>query len=245
MNYKKLYDNIIENRKNNPIKGYKERHHIIPRSLGGIDSKENLVDLTAREHFICHYLLVKMYPKFSFEWYKMNHAFMMMKCQSLNQYRYFNSHLYESLRENFSKVMSFTQNGEKNSQYETMWVYNQETLESKKIKGDIPDGWKRGRKLPKKVSKYKTFSYKLKKIFKKIKKSNLQKQKRIKAEELIRKESEYYQKLFDDYINSDFKSMREFVKKTNYEFSHVTLTKKFKKYITDYNKIIKPFTTKK
>lgn len=39
---------------------YAEKHHIIPRSLGGNDSVENLVRLTAKEHFICHLLLTKM-----------------------------------------------------------------------------------------------------------------------------------------------------------------------------------------
>jgi hypothetical protein len=39
---------------------YYESHHIIPRSLGGSNSKYNLVNLTAREHFICHKLLTKM-----------------------------------------------------------------------------------------------------------------------------------------------------------------------------------------
>ena len=40
--------------------GYTERHHIIPRCLGGTDDSDNLVVLTAREHFICHRLLTKM-----------------------------------------------------------------------------------------------------------------------------------------------------------------------------------------
>jgi hypothetical protein len=39
---------------------YYEKHHIIPRSLGGSNKKENLVLLTAKEHFICHLLLTKM-----------------------------------------------------------------------------------------------------------------------------------------------------------------------------------------
>jgi hypothetical protein len=42
------------------VTGYFERHHIIPKSLGGNNSTTNLVNLTAREHFICHWLLVKM-----------------------------------------------------------------------------------------------------------------------------------------------------------------------------------------
>lgn len=40
--------------------GYVEQHHIIPKSLGGTNDPENLVKLTAREHFICHLLLTKM-----------------------------------------------------------------------------------------------------------------------------------------------------------------------------------------
>ena len=39
---------------------YTENHHIIPECLGGIDSLDNLVHLTAREHFIAHVLLTKM-----------------------------------------------------------------------------------------------------------------------------------------------------------------------------------------
>lgn len=39
---------------------YLEVHHIIPKSLGGRNEFDNLVELTAKEHFICHRLLVKM-----------------------------------------------------------------------------------------------------------------------------------------------------------------------------------------
>ena len=87
MDYHLLYTRIIEHRRRNPVSGelYCEAHHIIPKSLDGDNSKENLVDLTAREHFICHWLLAKMYVPETCEWYKMNHAFLMMKCvKSLN-----------------------------------------------------------------------------------------------------------------------------------------------------------------
>lgn len=57
--YKKWYDLIVENAKNRSLEGYKERHHIVPKSMGGKDSKDNLVELTAREHFVCHWLLTK------------------------------------------------------------------------------------------------------------------------------------------------------------------------------------------
>jgi len=148
MNYQKIYDNIIKNRINNTPIGYTEKHHIIPRSLGGTNNPDNLVDLTAREHFLCHYLLAKMYPKESFEWYKTNHAFMMMKCDSIQRNaRYFNSRLYEALRINFSSIMSKNQKGKNNSQYGKVWISNIELKESKRIpKSDpIPNGWIKGR----------------------------------------------------------------------------------------------------
>jgi hypothetical protein len=62
MNYKKIYDQIIERGKNRSLNGYKECHHIIPKCLGGNNDKNNLVDLTAREHFLCHWLLHEIYP---------------------------------------------------------------------------------------------------------------------------------------------------------------------------------------
>lgn len=43
-----------------PVETYTECHHIVPRCLGGSNSKENLVALTAREHFIVHLLLIRM-----------------------------------------------------------------------------------------------------------------------------------------------------------------------------------------
>ena len=150
MNYQRIYDNIISNRKQNPLaEGYGESHHIVPRSLGGTDDKNNLVRITAREHFVCHCLLSKMYEKESFEWYKMNHALMMMKARSASQQRYFNSHLYEYLRENFSLVMSKSQTGNNNSQHGTRWIHSLSERKSRKIpkQDPVPDGWQEGRKI--------------------------------------------------------------------------------------------------
>lgn len=41
-------------------KEYCEKHHKIPKSVGGSNAKNNLVVLTAREHILAHYLLSKM-----------------------------------------------------------------------------------------------------------------------------------------------------------------------------------------
>ena len=60
--YTRWYYNIIQQAqiRTLPTDVYSEKHHIIPKSLGGNNSSENLVKLTAREHFICHRLLSKM-----------------------------------------------------------------------------------------------------------------------------------------------------------------------------------------
>lgn len=59
--YTRVYEQIVERAKNRiSVEGYTEKHHIVPKSLGGSNRKDNLVVLTAREHFICHRLLVKM-----------------------------------------------------------------------------------------------------------------------------------------------------------------------------------------
>jgi len=63
MNYQRIYNQIIERAKTRQLEGYKEIHHIVPRCMGGLDIEENLVDLTAREHFICHRLLCEIYSE--------------------------------------------------------------------------------------------------------------------------------------------------------------------------------------
>ena len=64
MNYKLIYEHLVKRGQHRPtIDGYKEKHHIIPRCMGGSDEVDNLVDLTPEEHFVAHQLLVKMYPE--------------------------------------------------------------------------------------------------------------------------------------------------------------------------------------
>ena len=150
MNYSKIYNKIIQKRQDTLLQeGYGEIHHIIPRSLGGSNKPENLVRLSAREHFVCHCLLAKMYPTNSEQWHKMNHALIMMKAESSGQFRYFNSHLYDYFRKNFSSVMSKIQKGSGNSQYGTRWVNDPVKQKSFKIGKNkpLPLGWNEGRKI--------------------------------------------------------------------------------------------------
>lgn len=61
MNYKQVYENLIIRAKDRITDEYTEKHHIIPKSMGGTNYKSNIVRLTAREHFIAHILLWKIY----------------------------------------------------------------------------------------------------------------------------------------------------------------------------------------
>lgn len=51
----------MERSKSRRLSGYCERHHIIPRCMGGNSDPGNIVRLTPEEHFVAHQLLVKMH----------------------------------------------------------------------------------------------------------------------------------------------------------------------------------------
>jgi hypothetical protein len=139
MNYLKIYNSLIDRGKTRILKEYSEKHHIIPKCMGGDDSKDNLVDLTPEEHYVAHQLLVKIYPN--------NHS-LIKAAQMMIPNRPSNK-CYGWLRRKLSVVMSESQTGTGNSQYGTRWIHNLHLKESKKIpKNDtLPDGWLEGRKI--------------------------------------------------------------------------------------------------
>lgn len=91
--YTKWYKNICSKSYN----GITEKHHIIPKSLGGSNNPENLVNLSPKAHFICHWLLTKMVLDRN-EREKMYYAFnfMLLKPKDLKHRRYYPcSRVYE------------------------------------------------------------------------------------------------------------------------------------------------------
>jgi hypothetical protein len=64
INWEKLYYKHIEKCKNQIIEEGKiyHKHHIIPKSSGGDDNKNNLVTLTYSQHVFAHFLLYKWNP---------------------------------------------------------------------------------------------------------------------------------------------------------------------------------------
>lgn len=113
--YSKYYFNIINNAMSRIISEniYTERHHIIPKSLGGNNSKNNLIKLTAREHFICHWLLTKMTTEKS-KLKMMAGLWMMSTVKNEHHQRYkVNSRTYEIIRKNAAKEFSKNLTGRK------------------------------------------------------------------------------------------------------------------------------------
>ena len=109
--YSKWYNNLIRKAQlRGSIQGYKETHHIIPRSFGGDNVKSNVVQLTAREHYIAHALLWKM----KFEGIygsKMAFAFntfinkMTTKERGVNHTYTISSRMYETFRKHYSQML--------------------------------------------------------------------------------------------------------------------------------------------
>ena len=113
--YTRWYNQIVERARFRITEDYTETHHIQPRSLGGSDDINNLVELTAREHFICHWLLVKMTT--GEDHYKMLNALRMMRAEKHGQQRYetkITARVYESIKTEYSRLQSERIRGEKN-----------------------------------------------------------------------------------------------------------------------------------
>lgn len=181
MNYQKIYNLLIERAKNRCIDGYFERHHIVPKCMGGNDAEENLVKLTPEEHYIAHQLLVKIFPT---NYALAKAAAMMVSNRPTNK-------MYGWVRRRFSIAKSIEQSGKGNSQFGTRWAHNQLTKENKKFKGHLPEGWEYG--------KYKTTKSKVDKMSALKEKRNQNRQNQI----------DIYRKYYIIYKNVGFKKFVE------------------------------------
>lgn len=115
--YTKWYFNIISNARLQDRKKkqgiYYESHHIIPYSISKSNEKSNLILLTAKEHFMCHLLLIKMTA--GQDYYKMMYA--LNSFIITTKHRIVNSKLYLRLKEEYSRIQSINSIGEKNNFY--------------------------------------------------------------------------------------------------------------------------------
>lgn len=136
MNYFNHYNKLISKSKNRILETFTEKHHVVPKCMGGSDDPDNIVALTPEEHFVAHQLLTKMYP----ENRALAQAAMMMTANRPS------NKVYGWLRKRHAKAMSESQTGEGNSQFGKSWYHNPITEEKKKFfSDDVPVGWIKGR----------------------------------------------------------------------------------------------------
>lgn len=113
MDYQKIYDDFIADRriKESTISGYTEKHHIIPRSLGGDNSKENLIKLSAQDHYFAHELLAKIHGGGMWQ------ALLLMSNRKTDSAKGAKSNrsMYELSRLEFSRLASIRSTGENNN----------------------------------------------------------------------------------------------------------------------------------
>jgi hypothetical protein len=102
--YLKWYISLTSKEYDNNI--YTEKHHILPKSLGGTNAKSNIVQVPARIHFICHKLLVKMVIDARHKKCMCHALNMLAKANNCNQNRYrISSREYEFIRKQLSESM--------------------------------------------------------------------------------------------------------------------------------------------
>lgn len=79
MDYKNFIQNILESRGRFCCGNqYHERHHILPKCMGGSNEDSNLIDLYANEHYEAHKLLALENPTnnlLQYAWWMMSHSF--------------------------------------------------------------------------------------------------------------------------------------------------------------------------
>lgn len=117
MDYQHVYHQLIHKGKNRLLSesdGAMERHHIIPKCIGGTDEVSNIVSLTPEEHYMAHLLLVKIYPSENKLWYAAN----MMKSRVKNnkEYGWFKRKFVQRMREERKHQPRTAKSREKQSQ---------------------------------------------------------------------------------------------------------------------------------
>lgn len=149
MDYTKHYSLLIERAKNRNQEGYTEKHRILPGCMGGKYNKNNVVLLTAEEHYVAHQLLVKIYPTES----GLVSAANIMTVKSKNQERSKNKQ-YSWLKKKYLKICK-ARIGNKNPSYGTCWI-TKDTKNKKIKKEELKNwrklGWKKGRWYKKQIT---------------------------------------------------------------------------------------------
>lgn len=218
--YQKIYNQIIEKRFNNPLtSGYYEIHHIIPKCLGGTNDRNNLIAVSAREHYICHALLLRIYKGTKF-YYKLLRAFI---CMSRDNYGHrYTSKLYEYAKQKFS-IFRKRELKHFNPSTGWYWITNKETGEHIRITQDELSNYDktkfiRGRKSSEYFNRIKLW-----------KESLLEKE--INKQKEFLEKKKLYTKWYEICNQYGYEYLMNLV---NYQYSKVNLIHYFRKYVDDF-----------
>lgn len=106
MDHRKIYNALMKRaQEREPLAGYVEKHHIVPRCYGGSNDSSNIAVLTAREHFLAHRLLAKIHGG------KMSYAFSMM-----SRFGKYDAWKYADVKTQVAKIRSKVRLGSRHSQ---------------------------------------------------------------------------------------------------------------------------------
>lgn len=150
MRYQEHYDRLIERARNRDLPKPYERHHAVPKCMGGNNDKSNIVKLTPEEHYVAHQLLVKIYP----EQPKLAYAALMMTRCSTGQFR--NNKLYGWLRKQVGVAASKRFKGIKRAPFtpehcaniaaaKVGMIRTEKAIESQRAKMLGRTSWKKGK----------------------------------------------------------------------------------------------------
>ena len=115
--YTKWYLMLMEKCRNRKTEGYIENHHIIPKSMGGSNKKENIISLYPKEHYIAHLLLMKMCVNKK-DTQKMVSAYIYIsKGKNKHTSNRYNSRLYDYHKKIRSKILSEQMSGSGNPMF--------------------------------------------------------------------------------------------------------------------------------
>ena len=136
MDYQKIYNDLIQRAQARQPPPIAEKHHIVPKCLGGGDDLTNLACLTPEEHYIAHQLLTKIHPGHKG---LAKAAHMMCTGRPTNKY-------YGWVKRRFVEAQRQSILGENNPAYGTRLIHNLNIRETTRIGKEepLPEGWSEG-----------------------------------------------------------------------------------------------------
>ncbi len=207
-------------------KSFPHKHHIIPRYMGGNNEPENLVEVSVTQHAMYHFCNYQLWgnEEDRIAWRGLSgivsreqivyESILAAQKKAIIVAR--TPEIIEKKKKKYKEIKH--QQGERNSQYGTKWIYNLKLRENKRVdkNSDIPEGWKLGR-----IGNFDDY----------FKKQESKKFKELKRQEDLKNKISYYEKMYDYYLTKGFSYIRDIL---GYDRTQESLIQQFKRYVGSY-----------